>query len=69
MQTFEYQQRLICKVNPHTLLTPQISRCRIALTERGRPRPRERLPEEQSSEGWMERSGTLSGLYDNRRRQ
>ena len=29
---------------------------RKALTERGRPRPRERLPNERSSEGWNERN-------------
>ncbi len=40
-------------------------RCRKALPERGRPRPRERLPEEHSSEGWMERSGTRAEPYDN----
>ncbi len=38
---------------------------REALTERGRPRPRERLPKERSSEGWMERSGTLAEPSDN----
>ena len=36
-----------------------------ALTERGRPRPRERLPKERSSEGWMKRSGTLAEPSDN----
>ncbi len=39
--------------------------CRKALTERGRPRPRERLPKERSSEGWMKRSGTLAEPSDN----
>ena len=39
--------------------------CQKALTERGRPRPRERLPKERSSEGWMKRSGTLSEPSDN----
>ena len=29
------------------------------LTELGRPRPRERLPKERSSGGWIERSETL----------
>ena len=38
--------------------------CRKALTERGRPRPRERLPKERSSEGWMKRSGTLAEPSD-----
>ena len=38
---------------------------RKALTERGRPRPRERLPKERSSEGWMKRSGTLAEPSDN----
>ena len=37
---------------------------RKALTERGRPRPRERLPKERSSEGWMKRSGTLAEPSD-----
>ena len=36
-----------------------------ALPERGRPRPRERLPKECSSEGWMEQSGTLAEPSDN----
>ena len=39
--------------------------CRKALTERGRPRPRERLPKERSSKGWMKRSGTLAEPSDN----
>ena len=37
----------------------------MALTERDRPQPRERLPKERSSEGWMERSGTLAEPSDN----
>ena len=46
--------------------TTKIYSFQKALTKRGRPRPRERLPKERSSEGWMERSGTLaepSGNY------
>ena len=39
--------------------------CRKALPERGRPRPRERLPKERSSKGWMKRSGTLAEPSDN----
>ena len=41
---------------------------RKSLRERGRSRPRERLPKERSPVGWMERSGTLSEASDNVRR-
>ena len=46
--------------DPKTIIGERSVVAGRALTERGRPRPRERLPKELCSEGWMERSGTLS---------
>ena len=59
----KYAQSMIMVVEK-TLRRP-LDSCRKALTERGRPRPRERLPKERSSEGWMKRSGTLAEPSDN----
>ena len=49
----KYAQSMIMVVEK-TLRRP-LDSCRKALTERGRPRPRERLPKERSSEGWMKK--------------
>ena len=56
-----HEERMVVE---KTLRRP-LDSCRKALTERGRPRPRERLPKERSSEGWMKRSGTLAEPSDN----
>ena len=56
-----HEERMVVE---KTLRRP-LDSCRKALTERGRPRPRERLPKERCSEGWMKRSGTLAESSDN----
>ena len=51
--------------DPKTIIGERSVVAGRALTERGRPRPRERLPKERSSKGWMKRSGTLAEPSDN----